>query len=91
MMTETRETKIKRLHMRSIRRGIKEMDLILTAYATDYMQDLSDAELETYDSFLKEYDHDIYGWITGQGEAPEEYAGIMTVIMGLASGLTRPN
>lgn len=90
-MTEPRETKIKRLHMRSIRRGIKEMDLILTAYATDHMPQLSDAELETYDAFLAEYDHDLYGWITGQGAAPAQYAGIMSTIMDLSSGLTKPN
>ena len=90
-MTEPRETKIKRLHMRSIRRGIKEMDLILTAYATDHMPHLSDDGLATYDAFLAEYDHDIYGWITGQGAAPEQYDGIMTTIMSLSSGLTKPN
>ena len=77
--------------MRSIRRGIKEMDLILTAYATQYLPALSDAELETYDAFLSEYDHDIYGWITGTGTAPTKYDVIMGVIMTLASGLTRPN
>jgi len=90
-MTEPRETKIKRLHMRSIRRGIKEMDLILTAYATDYMPQLSDDDLVTYDAFLAEYDHDIYGWITGTGTAPAEYNAIMADVMTLASGLTRPN
>lgn len=90
-MTETRETKMKRLHMRSIRRGIKEMDLILTAYATQHMPGLSDADLEIYDAFLAEYDHDIYGWITGQGQAPAQYAGIMETINGLAAGLTKPN
>jgi hypothetical protein len=33
-MTETDETMIKRLRMRSMRRGIKEMDLILQDFAT---------------------------------------------------------
>lgn len=33
MMDETIEIKRKRLYMRSIRRGIKEMDLILQAFA----------------------------------------------------------
>jgi antitoxin CptB len=90
-MTELRETKIKRLHMRSIRRGIKEMDLILTAYATQQLPGLSDPELATYDAFLSEYDHDLYGWVTGQGTAPVQYADIMASVMELASGLTRPN
>jgi antitoxin CptB len=90
-MIETRETKIKRLHMRSIRRGIKEMDLILTAYATQHLPGLSDDELTTYDAFLAEYDHDLYGWVTKQADAPAEYADIMSAITDLASGLTRPN
>ena len=32
-MTETFEHRLKRLKMRSMRRGIKEMDLILSAFA----------------------------------------------------------
>lgn len=90
-MTELRETKIKRLHMRSIRRGIKEMDLILTAYATQHLPGLSDPELVAYDAFLSEYDHDLYAWVTRQGTAPTQYTGIMAAVMDLASGLTRPN
>ncbi|MBQ0765499.1 MAG: succinate dehydrogenase assembly factor 2, partial [Sulfitobacter litoralis] len=31
-MAELHEHKVKRLHMRSMRRGIKEMDLILPSY-----------------------------------------------------------
>ena len=34
-MTETPENRLKRLSMRSMRRGIKEMDLILTRFADD--------------------------------------------------------
>ena len=90
-MSETREIKIKRLHMRSIRRGIKEMDLILTDYATRHMPNLSDAGLETYDALLAEADHDIYGWITKQGEVPEKYREIMDVVMADAAGLTKPS
>jgi len=89
-MSEAREVKIKRLHMRSIRRGIKEMDLILTDYATRHMPQLSDADLELYDALLSESDHDIYGWITKQQDFPTRYADIMTVIMADAEGLTKP-
>jgi len=89
-MSEPRDVKIKRLHMRSIRRGIKEMDLILTDYATRHMPQLSDAELDTYDALLAESDHDIYGWITHQAPVPERYAPIMAVIMADAKGLTKP-
>jgi antitoxin CptB len=94
MMTTTTDepetSKRKRLHMRSIRRGIKEMDLILTAYSTQHLADLDAAGLDLYDAFLAEYDHDLYGWITGQDTAPEHYAPIMSQIMAIANGITRP-
>lgn len=89
-MTEARETKIKRLRMRSMRRGIKEMDLIFSAYADRHITDLSDDDLTLYDALLSENDHDIYGWITRQGTPPAKYAPMMAVITDLASGLTRP-
>lgn len=89
-MTEGRETKIKRLRMRSMRRGIKEMDLIFSAYADRHIADLSDDDLIVYDALLSENDHDIYGWITRQAPPPAPYVPMMAVIMELASGLTRP-
>lgn len=90
MTDETRETKIKRLRMRSMRRGIKEMDLIFSAYADRHITDLSDDDLVLYDALLSENDHDIYGWITRQAQAPDQYAQMMSVITDLAAGLTRP-
>jgi len=88
-MSEDRETKTKRLRMRSMRRGIKEMDVILSAYAKAQLAQLSDDDLALYDRLLSENDHDIYGWITGQSEAPETYAGLLKTITGMAEGLTR--
>ncbi len=80
MPDETRAHKIKRLHMRSIRRGIKEMDLILTAYATDAMPKLDDAGLTLYDALLNENDHDLYQWVTEQTAPPDRYAGMIDAI-----------
>ena len=51
-LNEARDVRIKRLAMRSMRRGIKEMDLILSAYATDRLDMMSDAGLELYDDLL---------------------------------------
>ena len=89
-MTEDRATRIKRLNMRSMRRGIKEMDLILMASARTHLPNLSDADLETYDAPLSDNDPDIYSWIVGTGEAPERYAAIFPDIRAGAEGLTRP-
>lgn len=89
-MTEPREVRIKRLHMRSIRRGIKEMDLILTAYATSHLPGLSDADLDLYEFLLAESDHDLYGWVTGQFPVPKQYTKMMADVTAGAHGLTRP-
>ena len=39
-MSEPRDTRLKRLRMRSMRRGIKEMDLILTTYADRHLAEV---------------------------------------------------
>ncbi len=89
-MSETRETMIKRLRMRSMRRGIKEMDLILSAFADAHLADFSDEALVLYDRLLSENDHDIYGWVGGQFPTPPEYLDLVTRISAGAEGVTRP-
>lgn len=90
-MTETRETMIKRLRMRSMRRGIKEMDLILQAFADASLAGFSDEALVLYDQLLSENDHDIYGWIGGQIPTPELYLNLVTQIARGAEGVSRPD
>jgi antitoxin CptB len=82
-MSEPRETKIKRLKLRSMRRGIKEMDLILGGFGDAGLSDLSDDRLDLYDRMLSENDHDLYAWANGQEAAPDEYAALMSHIMDL--------
>lgn len=89
-MTELRETKIKRLRMRSMRRGIKEMDLILQAFADAHLESFSDDDLALYDQLLAENDHDIYGWVGGQFPVPEAYLDLVTQIAQGAHGVTKP-
>ena len=89
-MIETRETMIKRLRMRSMRRGIKEMDLILSAFADAYLDGFSDEALVLYDRLLSENDHDLYGWVGGQFAVPEHYQPIIARISAGAEGVTRP-
>ncbi|WP_108815216.1 succinate dehydrogenase assembly factor 2 [Loktanella sp. Alg231-35] len=89
-MSETRETMIKRLRMRAMRRGIKEMDLILSAFADAHLADFSDDGLQLFDRLLAENDHDIYGWVGGQFPVPEVYLDLITQIAAGAQGVTRP-
>ena len=79
-MNETQEHRLKRLKMRSMRRGIKEMDLILTAYADANLGAMEDAELSLYDALLNENDQDLYQWVTGQSLPPAHYAVLMSDI-----------
>lgn len=76
-MTEDHTTRLRRLRMRSIRRGIKEMDLILGAYSENGLVDLSVAELDIYEEFLAENDQDLFSWVSGQSEAPAIYAQLV--------------
>lgn len=76
-MIETRENRIKRMQMRSMRRGIKEMDLILSAYAERNLARMDAAALDLYDALLHENDQDLYQWVTGQVAAPEEFRDLI--------------
>lgn len=89
-MTEALETKRKRLHMRSIRRGIKEMDIILSAFSDAHLALLDAAQLDTYDALLSENDHDLYQWVSGQTSEPDHYGDLMGLIRAGAVGLTKP-
>lgn len=76
-MTETHENRLKRLKMRSMRRGIKEMDLILTTYADRNLPQMDAAALDLYDALLHENDQDLYQWVTGQVPTPDDYADLI--------------
>lgn len=84
--TETRENRIKRLHMRSMRRGIKEMDIILMRYAAAKLEGMSDAALDAYDALLSENDQDLYQWVSGQQVAPAELQDQIADIRAVATG-----
>lgn len=77
---EKREYKIKRLNMRSMRRGIKEMDLILMHYAQDKLSGMSDDALDHYDALLSENDQDLYQWCSGQVPPAEQFADLIADI-----------
>lgn len=77
MTQEPREYRLKRLKMRSMRRGIKEMDLILTAYAEANLEAMAESDIDLYDALLHENDQDLYQWVTGQVAPPETYSGLI--------------
>jgi antitoxin CptB len=76
-MKETREVRLRRLTMRSMRRGIREMDILMTRFARARLDGLSDAQLDTYDDLLEENDQDLYQWVSGQVTPPKRYGAMI--------------
>ena len=90
-MGEPREVRLRRLSMRSMRRGIKEMDLILGGFAVRSLDAMHDMDLDVYDRLLAENDHDIYGWILGRTSPPPTYHDLVLRIAADAGSTSRPD
>ena len=82
-MNETRDIRLKRLVMRSMRRGIKEMDLILSRFAAARLEAMTGTELDGYEALLEENDQDLYQWVSGQVDAPAAHAELVRDIKAL--------
>ena len=85
-MHETAEARLKRMAMRSWRRGMKEMDLVLGPFSDANLAGLSVADLATYDLLLEENDQDLMAWILGQALAPLHLAPLLIRIADFARG-----
>lgn len=79
-MSEPLATRLKRLKMRSMRRGIKEMDLILSRFADDCLSQMTADTLDTYEDFLQENDQDLYQWVSGQHPCAPQYKALVAHI-----------
>jgi antitoxin CptB len=63
----------RRLLFRSWHRGIREADLLMGRFADAHIGEMSDAELDQYESLLEVPDHDLYVWVTGEVDIPAIY------------------
>jgi antitoxin CptB len=79
-MNETAEARLKRMGMRSWRRGTKEMDMILGPYSDAHLAGMDEATLVLYDRLLWENDQDLLPWVLGQVPAPEDYGNLIAEI-----------
>ena len=80
-MSETRGIRLKRLKMRSWRRGMREMDMLLGPFSDGPLAELSDVQLDMYELLLSENDQEIYRWISGQAETPSKYQDLIDKVM----------
>lgn len=68
---------LKRLRMRSWRRGMREMDLILGPFADAALGGLDAPALDAFERLLHENDQDLYRWITDPAAMPADHAPIL--------------
>lgn len=80
MTREAEATRLKRLRMRSRRRGTREMDLILGPFADCALGGLSEDDNARYETLLSENDWDLYLWVSGAQAAPEAHGAIVARI-----------
>ena len=69
-----------------MRRGMKEMDIILSRFAKARLEHLDASALDAYDVLLSENDQDLYQWVTGQNTPPEPFRDLIAEIASLSHG-----
>ncbi|MBO0905680.1 succinate dehydrogenase assembly factor 2 [Jiella sonneratiae] len=58
---------------RSWHRGIREMDLVLGQFADARIAEMSDADLADFEQLMEAPDRDIFAWLTGEAETPQNF------------------
>lgn len=72
---ESLTTKRNRLLYESRKRGNLENGIILSSFADRHLGEMTEEQLKVYDHLINtpECDWDIFYWIVGEKEAPDEY------------------
>lgn len=83
-MAETAEARLKRMAMRSWRRGTKEMDLVLGPFADAHLAGLSPEDLDLYDALLAKNDQDLMAWLLGQSAPPDRFRPLLAQLAAFA-------
>ena len=62
----------RRIAFRAWHRGTREMDLIMGRFADAYLDRLSEADLDAFETLLEWPDPDLYKWVSGEALPPVE-------------------
>jgi antitoxin CptB len=63
----------RRILFRSWHRGMREMDLLMGKFADAEIGNLSETELADFELLIEAIDRDIFQWLTGEVETPEDF------------------
>jgi antitoxin CptB len=76
-MTEAAQSpetlRLKKLKFRAWRRGFREADFILGAFADKELETLSPADLDVFEALLEQPDQPLYAWIIGTEPTPPAF------------------
>lgn len=74
-MSSTLDERRRKLRFRAWRRGFREMDLIIGAFADEKLSHFNEAELDEFERLMATPDWEVYAWIVGQKVVPPNYKG----------------
>ncbi len=72
LMSEAVEIRRRKLMFRACRRGFRELDLYMEAFAQERLSTMTSAELDQFETVLELPDQDVYAWILRRSEPPVE-------------------
>ena len=75
------DVRLRRLALRSGRRGLRELDLLLGQFAERHLRRLPPESLALYEQLLDEEDQRVLDWMTGSLRCPEKYAELIARIV----------
>ena len=91
-MTEELSPARKRLLYRAMHRGFKEADIVVGKFAEANLAGFTPAEEAEFSRLLDVPDQDLFAWIIGRAETPDNYRGpVMTRMQGFdVAAVTAP-
>lgn len=70
-------SRVQRLKYRAWRRGMRECDLVLGAFADRRLPTMSETELDQFEALMEAPDDQLWTWILGSVEPDPAFAGPM--------------
>jgi len=67
------KVRIRRAMYRSHRRGTREMDVLLGAFAERYLPTFDESQLVRFETLLEHGDPDLFDWMTARETVPREH------------------
>jgi antitoxin CptB len=67
------ETRRRKLAFRASRRGFRELDLFMRAFAEVHLGDFSEEQLSQFERVLDIPDQHVFDWIMGRASPPENH------------------